>query len=106
SAPLLEDLSGYGEASTWAQELKHDLADYAAKDITWDDVDRGILLSGAPGTGKTTFALALARSCGIPLVTGSVAQWQSKGHLGDLLKAMRAAFKEAIEKAPSILLID
>lgn len=106
TGPAIEDLSGYGEASKWAAELKQDLVDYAEKRIPWDDVDRGILLSGAPGTGKTTFAAALARSCGIPLVTGSVARWQANGHLGDLLKAMRAAFKEAIEKAPCILLID
>lgn len=106
SEPLLEDLSGYGEASDWAQDLKQDLADFAAKKISWDDIDRGILLSGAPGTGKTTFAAALARSCDIPLVTGSVAKWQSRGHLGDLLKAMRAAFKTATEEAPCIFLID
>ncbi|WP_292492059.1 ATP-binding protein [Mesorhizobium sp.] len=72
----------------------------------WQDVDRGILLSGPPGTGKTTFAGALARTCDVHLVLGSLGRWQAKGHLGDLLKAMRAAFDEARKNAPSIIFID
>jgi ATP-dependent Zn protease len=106
NGPRLEDLHGLGEAGEWGRELAIDLADWQSGNITWDEVDRGILLSGPPGTGKTTFAGALARSCKAHLVLASLARWQSYGHLGDLLKAMRASFTEARERTPSILFID
>lgn len=106
SGPTLDDLHGLGEAGEWGRELATDLADWKSGTIGWEDVDRGILLSGPPGTGKTTFAGALARTCGVHLVLGSLGRWQSTGHLGDLLKAMRAAFNEARTHAPSIIFID
>ena len=102
----LDTLHGMGEAGDWGRELAIDLEDWRAGRIQWSDVDRGILLSGPPGTGKTTFAGALARSCGAHLITGSLSRWQAKGHLGDLLKAMYGAFAEAKQQSPSILFID
>jgi len=104
--PTLADLWGYGEAVDWGRDLAQDLADWQAGLIAWSDVDHGVLLSGAPGTGKTTFAAALARTCGAHLVAGSVSRWQSYGHLGDLLKQMRKAFEEARSRTPSILFLD
>lgn len=106
NGPALKDLHGLGEAATWGEELAIDLKDWAAGKIKWSDVDRGILLSGPPGTGKTTFAGALARTCNVDIVIASLARWQSMGHLGDLLKSMRATFAEARKHTPSILFID
>lgn len=104
--PTIEKLSGYGEAAEWAKALIADLDSYNAGRIAWSDVDRGALISGPSGTGKTFFVQALATSCNIPLHAHSLMSWQAKGHLGDLLGAMRAAFKQAAADAPSILFLD
>ncbi|MGR9148177.1 AAA family ATPase [Rhizobium leguminosarum] len=104
--PVLEDLGGYGDAKRWGLELVEDIRAWAAGGLPWDDLDTGLLLSGPPGTGKTLYAAALARSCGMHFVATSVAKWQSAGHLGDLLGAMRKSFKEAVDLSPSVLFID
>jgi SpoVK/Ycf46/Vps4 family AAA+-type ATPase len=102
----LEDLSGMDEARSWGLSLAADLAEHAAGTLPWCDIESGVLLHGPPGTGKTMFAQALAGSCGVRLQVHSVAAWQAKGHLGDMLKAMRGAFDEARKSGPSILFID
>lgn len=102
----LAQMGGMEEAVTWGQSLAADLAAYRQGKLAWTDVDRGVLLSGPPGCGKTTFAKALAGSCGVPLVAASLGEWQAAGHLGDLLKAMRRTFDQARSASPAILLID
>lgn len=104
--PPLEGLHGYGDAKIWGLDLARDVEDYRAGRISWADVDNGLLLSGPPGTGKTTFAKALANTIDAHFVAGSYALWQSAGHQGDMLRAMRKAFEEAVDNAPSVLLID
>ncbi|MBX5303164.1 AAA family ATPase [Rhizobium sp. NLR12b] len=102
----LDDMAGYGDAKDWGLDLARDISDWRAGSISWDEVDKGILLSGPPGVGKTIFSRALAATCNVELVAASYAKWQAKGHLGDFLKAMQASFAEAKKKAPAILFID
>lgn len=104
----LKTNAGFGPASPWATKLQADIADYKAGKIGWADVDKGILLHGPPGTGKTRFAIALARECGLHLVSTSYADWQGAkdGHLGSLLAAMKRSFNIAKSNAPSLLFID
>ena len=106
--PKLEQLHGMPEATAWGIRLVRDLDDYRSGRIGWLDMDRGLLLHGAPGTGNGLFAEALSRSCGIPLIATSFATWQAAktGHLGDCLGAMRADFDKARRLAPCILYID
>lgn len=42
----------------------------------------------------------------MPLILGSIARWQAKRHLGEMLQAIRSAFSDAKSKAPSILFLD
>jgi hypothetical protein len=102
----LESMPGYGEAKDWGMQLSDDLADWKSGRIPWSDVDTGLLLSGPSGVGKTIYARALANTCDVDLVVASAARWQSRGHLGDMQKAMFASFDEAKKKAPAILFID
>ncbi|SCX04000.1 ATP-dependent zinc metalloprotease FtsH 3 [Agrobacterium rosae] len=106
SKPTLASLHGMGEAGEWGLELARDLGDFRSGLITWDEVDAGLLVSGAPGTGKTLFDEALANTCDIPIVTASAAQWQSAGYLNDFLKAMISTFEAASSNVPSILFVD
>lgn len=105
-AVLLERMEGYGQAKSWGLQLADDIKRWMRGEIEWRDVDRGILLNGPPGSGKTTYARALANSCGITLIAESAASWQARGHLGDMLKAMRRSFATARAAQPSILLLD
>lgn len=104
----LSELPGFKGVRPWVAELARDLKDWKSGKLSWKDVDRGALLVGPPGTGKTFFASALAAELGLPLVATSVAAWQASGdgYLGDMLKAMRASFAEARRKNCAILFVD
>lgn len=102
----LEDMSGYGDAKSWGLELARDLKDWKSGALSWLDVDRGVLLFGISGTGKTVFAKALAKSCGAKFIECSLSKSQALGHLGDMLKGLSSAFNEARRNAPAILFVD
>lgn len=104
--PALQELAGYGEAREWGMNLVSDLKDYRKGDLGWDAIEKGLLLSGPPGVGKTQFAKALAKSAGVPLVATSVADWNSTSYLSGTLAAMKSVFAQARQVAPCIMFID
>lgn len=102
----VETLSGYGEARDWALDLKEDLQLWRDGRLPWSEMSTKLILSGPPGTGKTTYARALCNSLQVPLLVTSVASWLEPGYLGDVLKRMSKAFELARENAPVILFVD
>ncbi|MET4130648.1 hypothetical protein ACSSV6_004005, partial [Roseovarius sp. MBR-38] len=104
--PRLEDMAGDSPALLAARRMVADLLLWKAGQVAWSDLSRSTLFYGPPGTGKTWLARAMGASAGIACVTGSFAEWQAAGHLGDMLREMRKTFAEARSRAPCILFID
>ena len=71
---------------------------YAALDAK---LPQGLLLSGAPGLGKTLMATALMEDSGLPCFTARRSQSED-----EFLKQLAHMFDEAAEAAPSMLLLD
>lgn len=103
----IEDMSGYPqELLEWSSDLKSDLELWQDGQLAWEEVGASLLLSGPPGTGKTVFAQALARSIGIPLLQTSVSIWLKPSYLGPVLKRITDSFTEAASHSPAILFVD
>jgi cell division protease FtsH len=105
-APMVEASNGYGDAKSWALDLKSDLTLWRQGELDWAEMSTRLLLSGPPGTGKTTFARAVRNTLQTPMIATSVSHWLEPGYLGDVLKAMTSAFEAAKAHAPCLLFID
>lgn len=97
-----------GLATEWAARIVEDLRACRAGDLDAAELDRGAVLEGPPGCGKTSLARAIADSADVPFVAASLQEWQGArdGHLGTTLGAMRETFAEARRLAPCVLLVD
>ena len=68
-------------------------------------IPRGVLLTGAPGTGKTLLAKAVAGEAGVPFFSMSASEFVEM-IVGVGASRVRDLFKQAKEAAPSIVFID
>jgi cell division protease FtsH len=66
---------------------------------------RGVLLTGAPGTGKTLLARAVSTEAGVPFLTASGSSFQEM-FVGVGASRVRSLFAEARRVAPCIVFID
>jgi cell division protease FtsH len=66
---------------------------------------RGVLLTGAPGTGKTLLARAVATEAGVPFLSASGSGFQEM-FVGVGASRVRGLFAEARKSAPCIVFID
>src|SRR5438309_2531094 len=69
------------------------------------EAPKGVLLYGAPGTGKTLLAKAVANESNAHFISISGPEIMSKFY-GESEARLREIFKEAKEKAPTIIFID
>lgn len=106
--PRLEDAIEYGAARDWALNLRDDIVAYRAGLISWAEVDRGCVLYGETGTGKTMLARMIGRACGIPTIVSSLGELfaNSSGYLDATIKAQRKLFDDAKALAPCVLFLD
>jgi SpoVK/Ycf46/Vps4 family AAA+-type ATPase len=102
----LDQVVGHEAIKAWAVALGEDLDSWREGSLDWRAVDKGAVITGPPGTGKTRLARAIAEACGLRFIPTSAAKWQSKGHLGDYLKAMHQVFADAAKSPPSLVFID
>ncbi|MGX2971338.1 AAA family ATPase [Helicobacter sp. T3_23-1059] len=99
------DVAGISEAKEELLEildfLKHP-AKYSSLGIS---LPKGVLLSGAPGVGKTLIAKALAGESGVPFFYQSGASFVEM-YVGVGAKRVRELFSAAKKSAPCIVFID
>lgn len=75
---------------------------YLRRNIT---LPRAMLFQGAPGTGKTLMARALASQCQLPFIECNATKFLDK-YVGDGAKSVRQLFSVARKYAPCVVFID
>jgi len=99
------DVAGQDQAKREVQEIVDFLQDPERYTRLGADVPHGILLMGAPGTGKTLLAKALAGEAGVPFFSISASEF-IEVFVGVGAARVRHMFDEAKKRAPSIIFID
>jgi cell division protease FtsH len=100
-----EDVAGIDEVESEIQEV----VDYLKNPKKYSDIGarapKGVLLSGAPGTGKTLLARATAGEAGVPFFSASASEFIEM-IVGVGASRVRELFQAARQVAPAIIFID
>ncbi len=100
-----DDVAGIDEAEDELVEIVDFLKDPAKYQRLGGTAPKGVLLVGAPGTGKTLLARAVAGEAGVPFFSMSGAEFVEM-IVGVGAARVRDLFKQAREHAPAIIFID
>ena len=101
----LSDVAGVDEAKVELQEVIEFLRTPEKFRRLGGKVPKGVLLVGAPGTGKTLLAKAVAGEAGVPFFSLSGSEFVEM-FVGVGAARVRDLFAQAVEKAPCIVFID
>jgi cell division protease FtsH len=100
-----EDVAGIDEVEDEIQEV----VDYLKHPGRYSEIGarapKGVLLSGAPGTGKTLLARATAGEAGVPFFSASASEFIEM-IVGVGASRVRELFQAARQVAPAIIFID
>jgi cell division protease FtsH len=100
-----DDVAGIDEAKNELVEIVDFLRDPPKYTRLGGTAPKGVLLIGAPGTGKTLLAKAVAGEAGVPFFSMSAAEFVEM-IVGVGAARVRDLFKQAREHAPAIIFID
>jgi cell division protease FtsH len=99
------DVAGIDEAENELVELVDFLRDPQKYTRLGGTAPKGVLLVGAPGTGKTLLARAVAGEAGVPFFSMSGSEFVEM-IVGVGAARVRDLFKQARENAPAIIFVD
>jgi cell division protease FtsH len=99
------DVAGIDEAENELVEIVDFLRDPKKYSRLGGAAPKGVLLIGAPGTGKTLLARAVAGEAGVPFFSMSASEFVEM-IVGVGAARVRDLFKQAREHAPAIIFID
>ncbi|MBW4422000.1 MAG: ATP-dependent zinc metalloprotease FtsH [Myxacorys californica WJT36-NPBG1] len=102
---LFDDVAGIEEAKEELQEVVTFLKKPERFTAVGARIPKGVLLVGAPGTGKTLLAKAIAGEAGVPFFSISGSEFVEM-FVGVGASRVRDLFKKAKENAPCIIFID
>ncbi len=100
-----KDIAGAKEAKAELMEVVDFLKNPKKYLEIGADIPKGVLMMGAPGTGKTLLARAVAGEAGVPFYSVSGSEFVEM-FVGVGASRVRDLFKEAKKTAPSIIFID
>src|SRR3990172_7170392 len=100
-----EDVAGIDEARGELEEIVDFLRQPDRYRRLGGKIPKGVLLAGAPGTGKTLLAKAVAGEAGVPFFSLSGSDFVEM-FVGVGAARVRDLFAQAQQKAPSIVFID
>lgn len=100
-----DDVAGIDEAEAELAEIVDFLKNPEKYTRLGGFVPRGVLLVGAPGTGKTLLAKAVAGESGVPFFSMNASEFVEM-IVGVGASRVRDLFRQAREAAPSIIFID